>query len=136
MKRVALALLGGFIIPFVYTVIAATLSVYVTNSTIDQFLMYPVRWPILIFFRLGFMPFENETAILIYMIVCDVGLYSILSYFLLGRFFKPKKRVLSLPPEPPEENQYPVRWPILIFFRLGFMPFENETAILIYMKKI
>jgi hypothetical protein len=101
MKRVALALLGGFIIPFVYTVIAATLSVYVTNSTIDQFLMYPVRWPILIFFRLGFMPFENETAILIYMIVCDVGLYSILSYFLLGRFFKPKKRVLSLPPEPP-----------------------------------
>jgi predicted permease len=101
MKRVALALLGGFIIPFVYTIIAAPLSSYVTNKTIDRLLMYPVRWPILIFFRLGFLPFDNEIALFIYIVVCDVVLYSILSYFLLGRFFKPKKRALSLPPEPP-----------------------------------
>src|SRR5438132_14386863 len=101
MKRLALALLGGFLIPFVYSIIAAPLSAYITNPIIDRLLMYPVRWPILILFRFGFLPFDNEIALLIYLIVCNVCLYSILSYFLLWRFSKSKRDITSLPPKPP-----------------------------------
>jgi hypothetical protein len=101
MKRLALALLGGFLIPFIYSVIAAPLSAYITNPTLDRLLMYPVRWPILMLFRFGYLPFDSEIVLLIYLIACNVFVYSLLCYFLLWRFSRRKKIRQAIPPEPP-----------------------------------
>ena len=101
MKRLALAVAGGFVIPFLYAIVAAPLSSYITNPTLDRLLMFPVRWPILILFQLHFLPFENEIAILVYIVVCNVILYSILGYVLLLGLTRRKKAALLSPPEPP-----------------------------------
>jgi hypothetical protein len=100
MKRLALSLLAGCLIPFIYAIIAAPLSTYITNPTLDRLLMYPVRWPILILFRLGYLPFDNEVALIVYVVVGNVSVYSVLSYFLLWRFSR-RKCTQALPPEPP-----------------------------------
>lgn len=63
--------------------------------------MLPVRWPILILFRLGVIPFESETGILVYLIVCDVALYTLLTYVLLLGFSKRKRGLIDTPPNPP-----------------------------------
>jgi hypothetical protein len=101
MKRLALSVIGGFVIPFLYSIIVGPLTPYIKNPALDQLAMYPVRWPILLLFRLGFVPFENEIAILVYIIVCDVFLYSLLTYFLLWRLSKRKNVAQRLPPNPP-----------------------------------
>ena len=106
MKRLVLSVVGGFVIPFLYSIIVGPLTPYIKNPTLNQLAMYPVRWPILILFRLGFVPFENEIALLLYIIICDVCLYSLLSYFLLWRFSKRKKTAQSLPPNPPPFIQH------------------------------
>jgi len=101
MKRLALAVAGGFVIPSLYAIIAAPLSSYITNPALDRLLMIPVRWPILILLRLHFLPFENEIAIIVYIVACNVILYSILGYVLLGGLSSRKKGTLRSPPEPP-----------------------------------
>ena len=102
MKRLALAIVCGFIIPFLYAIIAVPLSSYITNPTLDRLLMFPVRWPILILSQLHFLAFENEIiAISVYLVACNVILYSILSYFLLWGVSKRKNVTLRSPPEPP-----------------------------------
>lgn len=102
MKRLALSVLGGFGIPFLYSIIVGPLTPYIrNNSTLDLLAMVPVRWPILIFYRLGVAPFESEIAILIYMIVCNVALYTLFTYFLLWGFSRRKTSRSATPPEPP-----------------------------------
>src|SRR2546425_1097220 len=107
MKRLALSVICGFVIPFLYSVIVGPLTPYIKNPALDELATYPVRWPIIIPLRLGFVPFgENETALLVYIIGCNVFLYSLLSYFLLWRFFRRKRAAPRLPPDPPSFAQH------------------------------
>jgi len=80
MKRLALSVLGGFAVPFLYSIIVGPVTPYIKNEAINQLAMYPVRWPILILYRFGLFPvrsFEDETVLLLYIIVCNVfRLYS------------------------------------------------------------
>jgi hypothetical protein len=101
MKRFALAVVGGFLVPFCYAIIAAPLSAYIANPALDRALMYPVRWPMLLLFRFGYLPFESEIVLLIYLIGCNVFVYSLLCYFLLWRFVRRKRSGQLMPPEPP-----------------------------------
>src|SRR5690242_3044499 len=101
MKRLAAALLGGFLIPLAYSLIAAPLSSYITNPNLDRLIQYPVRWPILIFYRLGFLPFSNEFALLSYLVISNVLLYSILTYVLLTALSSRKRAATHSPPKPP-----------------------------------
>jgi len=50
MKRLALSVVGGFVCPFLYTVIIGPASLYIKSQTLNQFAAYPVRWPILILY--------------------------------------------------------------------------------------
>lgn len=85
MKRLVLSVVGGLAIPLLYSIIVGPFTPYIKdNSRLDLLAMVPVRWPILLLFQLGMIPFESETAILVYMIACNVALYSLLTYFLLG----------------------------------------------------
>lgn len=105
MKRLALSVSGGFAIPFLYSIIVGPLTPYIQNSILDLFAMVPVRWPVLILYRLGVAPFESDTTLLLYLIVCDVVLYSLLTYFLLWAFSKRKSRQIGGPPNPPQFAQ-------------------------------
>jgi hypothetical protein len=100
MIRLPLSVLCGVAIPFLYAVIVGPLTPYIKdNSTLDLLAMVPVRWPVLILYRLGATPFESETAILLYIIVCNVVLYTLLTYFVLWGGSKQKK-VDRLTPNP------------------------------------
>lgn len=106
MKRLALSLFGGFAIPFFYTLIVGPLSLYIDSRTWNRFADYPVRWPILILYRfvpLDSFPFRDQdsTALLTYIIGCDVILYTILTYFFLWGFSKRKSEPSDPPPNPP-----------------------------------
>jgi len=106
MKRLLLSVLGGFVIPFLYSVVVVllVLNIIPDKITVATFAMFPVRWPILLLFRLGMMRFENEMAMLIYIIACNVALYSLLTYALLWGFSKRKSRQVATPPNPPTYN--------------------------------
>jgi hypothetical protein len=96
----ALSVICGVVIPFLYAVIVGPLTPYIRdNSTLDLLAMVPVRWPVLILYRLGAVSFESETALLIYIIACNVVLYTLLTYFVLWGFSK-RKKVDRLPPKP------------------------------------
>ena len=107
MKRLVLSVIGGFVIPFLYGVIVAPLTTYIPNETLKQLAGYPVRWPIItlqLLLPLGSFPFRDgdELFLLLLILVCDVLLYSILTYILLERFWKRKARQPSVPPDPPQ----------------------------------
>jgi hypothetical protein len=100
MKRLALAVFGGVVIPFAYGVIGLTLSRYVKNDTLNLLASYPVGWPLLIMYRLGF-PVGRDVATLLYIAGCNVLLYTLLTYCFLWATLKRKTREFAPPPNPP-----------------------------------
>lgn len=109
MKRLAVSVVSGFAIPFLYTIIVGPASLYVESQTLNRFAEYPVRWPILIllhfasFDSLGSFPFRDQdaTIMFVYIVVCNVALYTVLTYSLLWVFSKRKSKVHESPPPPP-----------------------------------
>ena len=101
MKRLALSLLGGVAIPFLYAVIVGPLTNYIENRRLRELADYPVRWPIITlryFFPLYSFP---EVFLLLIIVVPNVFLYSMVTYIVLWRFWKRKTKQFELPPEPP-----------------------------------
>ena len=102
MKRFAVSLLGGFVLPFLYTIIVGPLTPYLKdNRTLNVLAMIPVRWPIMILYKLEVFPFESESSLFLYILVCNVLLYASLTYFILFSLSRSKRRI-QLPPGPPE----------------------------------
>ncbi len=106
MTRLVLSVMGGVVIPFLYAVIVGPLTNYIENPRLRELATYPVRWPIITleyFLPLSSFPFgdEHHTFLLLFIIVSDVLLYSLLSYILLWRFAKPKTQQMEPPPDPP-----------------------------------
>ena len=92
MKRLALSVGGGFLMPFLYGVIVGPLTPYIKfNSTINFLAMVPVRWPILLLHKLTVMPFESELSLLLYIVSCNVIFYGSLIYFVQFALSKRKK---------------------------------------------
>lgn len=101
MKRLALSLVCGLAIPFLYSITVGPLTPYIKNETLNRLASYPVRWPVLILYRLNQFPFENEIAILLYIVGCNVLLYTLLTYCFLWTISRRKPKAPSLPPDPP-----------------------------------
>jgi hypothetical protein len=111
MKRILLSVLGGFVIPFVYSVIAGHLSAYLGhNSFISSLLYIPIGFPRYIYFYIfpplsghWFVSDVNETAFFLYILFSLVLVYSIVSYFLLWLFsiVRKRKNVSQSPLSPP-----------------------------------
>ena len=100
MKRLALSLIGGFLLPFLYSIIVGPLTPYIKNNkTLDFLAMVPVRWPILLLYQLRVMPFESEPWLLLYMVSCNVIFYGSLIYFVQFALSK-RKKTSRLPPAP------------------------------------
>lgn len=104
MKRLALSLLGGIAIPFVYAIIVGPLSLYIKNEFLNHYLSYPIRWPVLILYPLFLTDvLNNEDLVLLLIIVCNVILYTLLTYCVLLVFFRRKKPELESPPPPAQQ---------------------------------
>jgi len=99
MKRLALSVFGGFVLPFAYAIIAVTLSPYVKSETLNLLAKYPVQWPLLILYRLGF-PVQKDIATVLYIAGCNVLLYTLLTYSFLLVVLK-RKTIESVPPPNP-----------------------------------
>ena len=105
MKRLALSVFGGFVIPFAYSVIAFTLSRQVKSESLDLLAGVPVRWPLLFLSELGFHV-EKNTATFLYLVASNVLLYTILTYCFLCAVLKRKTRESVPPPYPPSFVQH------------------------------
>ena len=99
MKRLALSLLGGFLLPFLYSIVVAPLTPYIKNNTLAFSAMVPVRWPILLLYWLHTFPFGSEFAVLLYIVSCNVIFYGSMIYFVLFALSK-RKETRRLPPGP------------------------------------
>ena len=100
MKRLALSVGGGFLLPFLYSIIVGPLTPYIkTNRTLDFWAMVPVRWPILLLYELGVIPFESDLLLLLYIVSCNVIFYGSLIYFVHFALSK-RKKTSRLPPAP------------------------------------
>lgn len=100
MKRLALSVVGGFLLPFLYSIIVGPLTPYIKNNRPFDFLaMVPVRWPILLLNQLRVMPFESELWLLLYIVSCNVIFYGSLIYFVQFALLK-RKKTSRLPPAP------------------------------------
>ena len=87
--------------PFLYAIIVGPLTPYIrTNRTIDFWTMVPVRWPVLLLYQLGVMPFESELWLLLYIVSCNVIFYGSLIYFVL--FALSKRKITSRLPGAPD----------------------------------
>lgn len=103
MKRLVLSVLGGIAIPFCYTITAGPLSTYTENPTIHRMVYIPIGWPKLILYRLfpmGNLPFENEYVFMSYMLICNIVLYSLLTYFVLFALSTRNSKIQDAPPPP------------------------------------
>lgn len=105
MKRLTLSVFGGIVIPFAYSVVAFKLSRYVKSENLNLLISYPVRWPLLVLSHLGF-PVEKNVATVLYLIGCNVLLYTLLTYCLLLVILKRKRREFASPPNPPPFVQH------------------------------
>lgn len=108
MKRLFLSVLGGFAIPFIYTITFGPLSVYINNEQLNYLLWIPIGWPRIIYYRFLFFPlFQRGTNIgdntfFIIMIACNVALYGSFTYFLLWlRSHRKAAPHPTMPPLPP-----------------------------------
>jgi len=100
MKRVALSLFGGFLLPFLYSIIVAPLTPYIKdNRTLDFMAMVPVRWPILLLHKFLVLPFDSESGLILYLVICNVIFYGSLVYFVLFALSR-RKKTTQLPPTP------------------------------------
>ena len=108
-KRLLLSLISGFLLPLIYTAIVGPLTLYIESDLLKSLLGAPVRWPIMILYffvsfdALGRFPFRDgdRNWLLLYLIICDVILYSTITYVLLARFWKRKPSSVASPPQPP-----------------------------------
>ena len=88
--------------------VTGPLSIYVDDRKIRLLLNIPVGWPRLVYFHLlrpltGMLLFDNETALLLYIMACDVLLYTLVTYFALLVFsFKRVTIKEHSPPPPPD----------------------------------
>ena len=109
MKRLILSLLGGFLIPFLYAITVGPLTPYIQDQRLNQLANLPVRWPVMILeytFPLWWTWLSWEQGqqiwLLVYIIICNVVLYSLVTYVLLRVFWKPQPKPSPSPPDPPD----------------------------------
>jgi hypothetical protein len=111
MKRFALSLLGGILWPFCYAIATGLLSVYIDNARVRSVLNIPIIWPRVLYVHFwalttdGSIPI-SETSLFVFILVCDVVVYTILTYFVLLFFFKPVEEKPTAPPLP-----FPLSYP-------------------------
>ena len=95
--RLALSLLGGFLLPLLYLIIVGPLTNRTGNRTLNFFASVPVRWPILLLYRLDVLPSTNELWLMLYIVGANVVFYGSLIYFVLLALSRRKPALISQP---------------------------------------
>src|SRR5438128_762166 len=103
MKRLLLAVVMGFCVPFLYVLITGPLSVYVSDERLKYLLWIPVGWPSLIcrYFFTPFLNSESTSIATIFSVIGNVVAYGLFFYFLLlWRSFRNASVHIEPPPPP------------------------------------
>jgi uncharacterized membrane protein YedE/YeeE len=102
MKRLLASAVGGFLIPFVYLVIAGPLSAYVQNRALLFLLDLPYGWPRVLLYRycLPRCALDDNTIFLVFMVASNMALYGTLTYFALWLRSHRKPKTYAAPPPP------------------------------------
>ena len=105
MKRFALSLLSGILWPFCYAIATGLLSAYIDNARLRSLLNIPIVWPRVLYVHFwalntGGSIAISETSLFVFIVVCDVFVYTMLAYFVLLVFFKRVEEKPAAPPLP------------------------------------
>ena len=113
MKRLALSLVGGFVIPALYTLALALFFLSTKNVRLVLRLRFPVAWPRYVLVHLvplGSFPLRpgDRLFLIPFVFICDAIVYSIPIYLFLWRFPLGKRKDVrvDLPPNPPSFVQH------------------------------
>jgi hypothetical protein len=108
-----LSLLGGFVIPALYTLALALFFLWTKNVRLVLRLRFPVAWPRYVLVHLvplGSFPLRpGDRLFLIPLVfICDAVVYSIPIYLLLWRISMRNRKTVrvDLPPDPPSFVQH------------------------------
>lgn len=105
MKRLLASVLGGFLVPFGYIIVAALLLRHTDDERIRYFLWVPIGWPKIITSYLSPLLFGPDlhleiNTFRIITVVGDVILYGTLTYFVLWLRALRKPKPQTAPPPP------------------------------------
>ena len=108
--RVALSVLSGLGFPFCYAIVTGPPSTYVEDPRIRLLLGLPIGWPRLLYSYIlspfiGNSLLDNENSLFLFIIGCDVFLYTFVAYFVLFAFslFRRAEFKCDAPPPPPDD---------------------------------
>jgi hypothetical protein len=107
MRRVWQSLVVGVALPVCYTFIAGPLSNFTPNRFVRLLLYLPIGWPRYLYYALiphpTLMRF-GDLSFFIYMVVSNILLYTLLTYFCLWALsLRQQSAMTETPPPPPDD---------------------------------
>ena len=107
-KRLGLAVVLGFLLPFSYAFTLSEVADY-TKQRIPDSLVMPFGWPRPIWiFLMGRQPTEADIiGGIIFLALCNIALYGALSYAALTLLSLLRRKEVEFEPPPPPERTYP-----------------------------
>jgi hypothetical protein len=101
-KRLLISLLCGVVVPFLYSIIVGPLSRDIQSYSLRAILYAPIGWPLFllyVLFPLRSLLAANDTALFLYIVGCNVLLYTFLTYGFLS--VRARRRETKTEPPPP-----------------------------------
>ncbi len=108
--RLILSLVGGVILFLAVSIVGGILSTYTENRTLQVLLEMPSRWPRYLYYYLSPTPskpslYFDDAASLVTLIVCNIVLYSLITFFALWSLWDLRRREIKYDPPPPPATQ-------------------------------
>jgi hypothetical protein len=106
-KRLALSVLLGFLIPLGYAFTLSEVSDF-TGSPAPDFMILPFGWPRpLWIFLMGRQPTEADViGGIVFLVLCNIALYGAISYAALTMLSLLWRKQTEYEPPPPPEQKY------------------------------
>jgi hypothetical protein len=107
MRRLFVSILLGILLPLLYTMIVAPLSVYIPYRVINHYAALPIRWPVIIADALGPIGLGiiqlSDSSLLLLAILGNIVVYSTVVYFVLLAISR-KRTMTERPPATPRSS--------------------------------
>ena len=106
-KRLIISAVLGFLLPLSYMIILSLVGDY-TGKLVPEFMVIPFGWPRPIWiFLIGRQPSDADLLTgLLFMALCNIGLYGAVSYVALTMLPLLKRKHVDYEAPPPPEQMY------------------------------
>lgn len=99
-KRWVISLAGGILVPFGYLLLIIPFIELFKSLAIGTLLLLPLIWPRFLYIYL-FGLRGNQVIFVLFIIICDIILYTLITYAVTHKLCREKPRPV-LPPPPPQ----------------------------------